>query len=205
MRKYLLLLPLFLIAACSSTSKNYYSLEQDRAVSPLNNISTGQVKAVQVNLKKLPQKLNRPQIIIYDEEISPKLHVLNDSLWVSPLGEQLQNSLADDISNYLGVPDVRGFADKDNIKVFNISVDNYDMHLGKGTYIQANWQEKTATENIICRATIQTKPESDDNVAGLVSTQKDATRALAALIALHDEIKATRIHEKIVSYNLGCT
>lgn len=193
------------LTACASSSKNYYSLNENTDIQPLASVVDSNIKAVQLNLKYLPQKLNRPQLIVYDTSISPKVHVLNDSLWVSALPEQIRNVVAIDIATYLNVPSVTGLNYADNIKFINLSIDNFDMHLGKGTNLKANWQEKFNQKTAVCAASIQTKPETSADVAGLVVTQNDAIHALAALIVLQDAIKGTEIYKKIVSYDVGCT
>lgn len=203
--KYMILFLVLFVSACSSVPRNYYSLGQSDTVQAVATANNQKINGIQLNLGQIPQQYDRPQIVIFDEKISPQVYVLNDSLWVSSLQDQIQRTLSNDVAHYLGVPDVNGIPNLKNIKQFTVRIVNFDMTLNKGSFLEANWSDSLDGQNTqLCKATIKIDGPAQD-VAALVDTQKEALRALAAIIALHNQINSTEISKKIVSYKLGCT
>lgn len=200
--RYLTFVLVLFISACASAPSNYYSLDQSDNVKAINK---NKISGVQLTIGQIPQQYDRPQLLVLDESIAPRVYVLNDSLWASPLGDQIQRTLSNDVAHYLGVPDVKGVAGLKDVKRIIVRIVNFDMILNKGAYIQANWSDTlNDSEPQLCKASIVVDNPAKD-VAELVNSQKYALRALAALIALQDQINSTEISKKIVSYDLGCT
>lgn len=201
----LILFFVLLISACSPISTNYYSLDHAENVAPAISKDKHKINGVQLIMDKIPMQYDRPQLLVQDKTIAPKVYVLNESLWVSPLQDQIQRSLANDIAHYLGVPVVNGIPNLHNIQKYIVRIVNFDMTLNQGSYIEANWSSRLDDgEPQLCKASVTIdKPAKD--VDALIDTQKDALRAMAAIIALHNDIDNTEIRKKILSYNLGCT
>lgn len=201
--RYLIFVFTLLLSACASVPRTYYSLNQDSPVNTINNANTQNIKGIQLNIAQIPQQYDRPQLVIHDKSISPEVYVLNDSLWVSPVNDQIQSTLSKDVAKYLGVADAKGLSSLQGIKVINVRIVSFDMVLNHGSHIQAYWAEYLDKEKpVLCKATINVQSPAT-NVAELVDSQKLALRSLAALIA-SPEID-TNIDKKIVSYDLGCT
>lgn len=203
--RYLIYVLVLFFSACSSVPSDYYSLDQGTDVQAVGLKAQQQkINGIQLNLGQIPQQYDRPQLVILDEKIAPQVHVLNESLWVSPLQDQIQRTLSSDVADYLGVPDVKGITGLKNIKRIDVRIINFDMTLNRGAYIEASWSDTLNNKTQLCRADV-TVASPAKNVAMLVDSQKTALRALAALIALHGEINSTEIVKKIVSYDIGCT
>ncbi len=207
--RYLIIFISIFLTACASKSPNYYSLVQNQLIEPkaVNTSVNSGISGVKVNLSKIPTMYERPQIIIYDEFDANKLHVLNYSLWATPLFDQIQQVLSNDIAAYLGVPNINNFITEDSILVYKVQINKFDVAVGGALLLQANWSVKESTDKsqIICTATLKMPNAGVKDVAGLVHRKQQAISLLAKIMAYYKQSKTLLFDPKIISYNIGCT
>src|SRR3546814_583190 len=155
---------LFLIAglltACASTKpSHYYTLlpsvpaQQTPAVnSPLRPDYAISVQAVQV-----PEQVDRPQIVVTDPQ-STQVVPLNDSLWASPLSDEIGAALSDDLSRRLGVLDLGVGVAPESAPVWRVSlrVQRFESLYSQRALIDATWRlspvHQPGKKTVICRA-----------------------------------------------------
>lgn len=203
-KNIIILLTLFL-GACASTPRSYYSLDHVTAVTAVPTLAQ-KYDALDLRITSVPVQYDRPQIVIQDQLNKPAVHLLNDSLWLSPLRDQIQSSLSNDVAAYLALPISTNIDSKLQLKKYNVRVSRFDMLLNQGAVLHASWQDLSHGANTkICTAALQTQDLKSDTVSALVNQQKLLLRTLAELISHTNQINSVSLPETVVSYNLGCT
>lgn len=179
-----------LLAGCATPPTiQYYTLvpplADASAIGAASKAATSQY-AISVRPVSVPDQVDRPQIVISDGD-SARVTPLNESLWVSPLGDQVRRALSADLSARLGVLDIAADTAPPSLPVWKIylTVQRFDAIFGKRTILDATWRldpvhlrERRPT---ICRAEV-TVPVGA-GVPALVAGQRKAVRALSSLIA----------------------
>lgn len=177
-----------LLAGCATPPRvHYYTLLPPAAATAGSASKAATSKyAISVQQVSLPEQVNRPQIVIGSSDTT-QVTPLNESLWVSPLDDQLRRALSADLSSRLGVLDIAADTAPSSLPVWEVfvAIQRFDAIFGKKTILDATWrlvpQHMRARQPAICRAEI-TVPV-DAGVPALVAGQRTAVRTLSSLIA----------------------
>jgi len=176
-----------ILAGCSSTAPQYYSLQSV----PTNPAGTpGKIEsayAISVQPVVIPQQIARPQIVV---STTPNAEVvpLSAALWAGPLESQIRNTLADALSRRLNVMDVGQSGAAEGLPVWRIYVDvqRFDSIYGEAVQQEIVWRmvpqgmPKTTKERV-CSATVRLPVGT--GMSALVQGHRDALEKLSAVIA----------------------
>ncbi|HEU0230204.1 MAG TPA: PqiC family protein [Burkholderiaceae bacterium] len=192
--KYSYLIPtlvlIALLGGCAAAPKiQYYTLIPPLADTALANAAskaTAGRYAISVQPVSVPDQVDRPQIVISGGD-SARVTPLNESLWVSPLGDQVRRALSADLSARLGTLDIAADTAPSSLPVWKIflTVQRFDAIFGRQTILDATWRldpvHLRGRRPTICRAEV-TVPVGA-GVPALVMGQRKALWTLSSLIA----------------------
>lgn len=196
---------LMMLVACSSAPSRYYSLAPIVPQTMVRQVAAPDF-AISVSKVRVPEQVDRPQLVVR-EGSSAAVTVLNQSLWVAPLADQLKSSLAQELTQVLAVPDVSFMTAPAHLAVWSVAVQihRFELMAGARTVLDAGWTltrmppsgavpvqdaaQSNATERI-CRAVIE-MPVTAEGVEPLVDSQRAAVIHLAGAIA--DSISAHQV------------
>lgn len=127
------------LAGCAASNSQYYSLqavsdEQPRGVAAFAD-------AVNVQSVSIPAQVDRPQLVLTGST-GGAVSVMNDSLWVAPLQDEIRLALASRLSRQLGVPDINGTGAPDGLPLWGVRLDiqRFDAVYGKYVRVQSSWR-----------------------------------------------------------------
>lgn len=142
--------------------------------------------AISVQPVRLPEQVDRAQIVL-SEHNSARVVPLNQSLWVSPLDDEIRRALSTELSARLNVPDVSGNAVPKGLAVWQVyvTVSRFDSVFDSRAILDATWHlnsvNKAGKNSRICSARISVSV--GNGVPALVDGQRKAVHKLAGLIA----------------------
>lgn len=174
------------LAGCTSPRIRYYTLVPPAAEAGSAPAASAGRYAISMQPVSLPSQVDRPQIVVSTSS-STQVMPLNESLWVSPLDDQIRRTLSADLSARLGVLDIPADTAPSSLPVWKIfvTVQRFDSVFGKDAILDATWRlqplHQRAAAQSICRAEI-TVPVGA-GVPALVAGQRAAVRTLSSLIA----------------------
>lgn len=202
MKPLYMLMPLLLVAVlagCASpTQSHYYTLvpsaDQLAGMAASDNgLGTGSAAAtktkpyaISVQPVRLPEQVDRAQIVL-SQHNSARVVPLNQSLWVSPLDDEIRRALSAELSARLNVPDVSGNAVPKGLAVWQVyvTVSRFDSVFNSRAILDATWHlnsvHKAGKNSRLCSARISVPV--GNGVPALVDGQRKAVRKLAGLIA----------------------
>lgn len=177
-----------LLAGCAAPPRVHYYTLLPPAAAAAGSASKAASRryAISVQQVSLPEQVNRPQIVIGSGDTT-QVTPLNESLWVSPLDDQVRRALSADLSSRLGVLDIAADTAPSSLPVWEVflTVQRFDAIFGKKTILDATWRlvplHAREKQPAICRAEI-TVPVGT-GVPALVAGQRTAVRTLSSLIA----------------------
>ena len=184
-RKILLcgLLASVLLGACGTTPPAaYYSLD-DGAMSVAARGTTPRVEIVQA---KLPDSLDRPQLVIRSG--SNRLQLSEQRRWAEPLRSEIPRVLADDLGRLLdssrvaALPvDVQRFAADFNVQ---LDIQRLDLIEGQGVDLDLMWLIEARQGQVsVGRSTLHEPAAAGNDPAALVAALRRALDRAAADIA----------------------
>jgi len=205
------------LAGCAAPSaRQYYTLMPEAYP---NGVSAGagaparQVPvvarpyAINVRPVSLPEQVDRPQIVISSPG-SSQVIPLNDSLWASPLSDEIRNALANDLARQLGVLDISARGAPEGLPLWKISltVQRFDSVFNERVVLDGTWRLAPVNQPDqsirICRAEVSIAAEP--GVSGLVSGHQRALRQLASVIASQISGNAYAVEKSALTMK-GCT
>lgn len=213
---------LTMLAGCSSTPSRYYSLApvvQQTQTQAVTSQTAAPGFAISLAEVRVPGQVDRPQLVVRQDS-SAAVTVLNQSLWVAPLADQLKSALAQELTQVLAVPDVSFMAAPAHLPVWTVAVQvhRFELMAGAWTVLDASWTLSRAlpsgatpsldasqsdTPAQICRAVIQ-MPVTAEGVEPLVDSQRTAVMRLANAIAESISARQAAPDSQVVA-NQGCT
>lgn len=149
-------------------------------------IGTSASFAINVASVEIPQKVDRPQIVLNHAD-GTQVTLLNDSQWAAPLADEIRNALARDLSQRLGVLELEPRALPKDMPLwqFNVVVNRFESVYGRRAVLEATWQQSSLNEakggTGLCRALIEVPVQQ--GMPELVSGHQQALEKLADLMA----------------------
>jgi hypothetical protein len=198
---------LLLAAGCASPVSHYYTLLPEAA--PSGSVRTAPIPpayAISVQAVTVPAQVDRPQIVIGSPD-SVALTPLNNSLWAAPLGSEIRQALAYDLTQRLGVLDVPAGVALKTQALWKISVivHRFDSIYQQGVVIDASWRLTPVNQpkrtSLICQARVDVS--AGPGIAALVQSHQKALHALAGVIAAQLSHRAIRPDSTV--HLKGCT
>lgn len=191
------------LAACATDADQYYSLQPtaSSAAGPASDGRGGFDYVVSVRPVQVPAQLDRSQIVLKGS--SGDISVLNESLWASPLPDELRLAVSSELTQRLGVPDLPLSAVPDGLRVWlvNLDVQRFDSIYNTASVIDVTWRLQglmPTTDKApasVCRATIFKSVGT--GLAPLMNAHRDSLQVVAGLIA--QQITAAQAQTKISS------
>ena len=148
------------LAGCAASNSQYYSLQtvSDSRPKAVNSIAD----ALNVQSVSIPAQVDRPQLVLAGRT-DGAVSVMNDSLWVAPLADEIRLAVASRLGQQLGVPDVNGTGAPANLPLWGVKLDiqRFEAMYGKYVQVQTSWRLSRRPETkgdglpIVCRANVQ--------------------------------------------------
>ncbi|HEY9573491.1 MAG TPA: ABC-type transport auxiliary lipoprotein family protein [Pusillimonas sp.] len=197
------------LAGCAAppTSRYYTLVPAATPVEASGHIQAAKKYAISVQPVQLPEQVDRPQIVISVRD-SARITPLNESLWASPLSDEIRRALSADLSAQLGVLDIAAGAAPATLPVWKIyvTVQRFDSVFDSQAILDATWHlkavHKAGKDSRICRAQISIPV--DEGGPALVEGQRKAIRQLTNLIAAQLSDKPLRSASSPVVTLKGC-
>ena len=148
------------LAGCAASDSQYYSLQTVSDARP--NGVTKIADAINVQSVSIPAQVDRPQLVLTgrtDEAVS----VMNSSLWVAPLEDEIRLAVASRLSYQLGVPDLNGTGVPEGLPLWGVrlNVQRFDAVFDKYVQVQSSWRLSRSPEvkgdglPVVCSASAQ--------------------------------------------------
>lgn len=197
-----------LLAGCAATPVRYYSLAAPATDRPVSGASgaAGQ-GGLSLSVTRIPAEAERPQLVVRDPARAPAVQVLNDSLWVASLGDEIQAALAAGLSRRLGTVQTRRLPAEQaqSVRHIEVRIERFDLIWGRFAALDADWTDRApgASQPRLCRASVRLP--AAESVAALVEAQRQALDRLAALIAAEVSGAPADLQERSSLSESGCT
>jgi uncharacterized lipoprotein YmbA len=181
-----LLTGLVMLVGCGSTPNVYYTLSP--ASSPEAVASSAPkpfLKPYSVSIVGVPPQVDDTPLIV--RMADNRLLLLTHDRWTAPLGELIQNALAQNLTQQLGMPPVRGFDMTEglgNATRVIVNVQRFDMVPGEFAELETVWEVRSADARVrplICYSRL--RQSVDIGVVPLVAAQQTNIKELSAEIA----------------------
>ncbi|AJQ95861.1 PqiC family protein [Gynuella sunshinyii] len=148
-----LLIAVALMSSCVSAPIHYYTLMSAKPQTQLHSAVVPFV--IEVLPVYVPDALDRPQFVVRNG--SNGVLLLDNQQWSSNLGEELTESLSDQLSAYWQVPSSRGLADTASKRLLrvNIEVRRLDIWPDEKVVLIADWTvgfKDTSSIRLTCRS-----------------------------------------------------
>ena len=144
--------------------------------------------AISVQPVQLPEQVDRPQIVISSQDSgSTQVMPLNDSLWASPLSDQIRRALADDLSRQLNALDISVQSAPASLPLWKVylAVQRFESVYDQHVVLEATWRLVSVNQpgktGKICRAEVQEPVQS--GIPALITGHQRALHELATAIA----------------------
>ncbi|UDC36739.1 PqiC family protein (plasmid) [Klebsiella pneumoniae] len=128
------------LAACSSPHVRYHTL-----VSPDSHPGTVMPSSFVIDLLPVgvPAQLDTQQVVI--RQGNSRVAVLDNDLWLSPLGDEIRTALSTQITQLLSTQDVSGLVSEEGKPVVHIQVQirRFDSQPGNAASLDADWSLST--------------------------------------------------------------
>ena len=181
-------LPLYvsfvMLAACASVPQSqYYTLTTGSQASVAEAEPDFAISLGSVNI---PQQVDRPQIVLSNEN-QAQVTLLNDSLWVAPLANEIRDALAQNLSQRLGVLELTSREVPESLPFWalSVTVQRFESIYGNKAVLEATWRQTPRQgangAATACRALI-TVPV-DEGMPALVAGHQQALVTLGELMA----------------------
>ncbi|WP_115717605.1 PqiC family protein [Gallaecimonas mangrovi] len=177
-RHLLPLLALPLLSACASSSApvQYYTLapvsQGQSSISAPYRLAIASVG--------VPAQLDQPQLVIHSS--NSQLQILDNKRWLSPLPEELQNSVALLLEDRLHASRSDGFQTSNLPKLrVKVQVRRFESWPGKRFTFSADWQLGFKGKTLLCHSQLQ--HPVPPGIDALVNAQQQTLAAFADSLA----------------------
>lgn len=144
--------------------------------------------AISVQPVQLPEQVDRPQIVISSQNSGgTQVTPLNDSLWASPLSDQIRRALADDLSRQLSVLDISAQSAPASLPLWKVylAVQRFESVYNQQVALEATWRldpvNQPGKKGRICRAEVREAVQQ--GIPALIAGHQHALHELAMAIA----------------------
>lgn len=181
------------VGCAAQPAVQYYTLlpstgSADRSAPAFIASSSKAGYAISVQPVQLPEQVDRPQIVISSQDSgSTQVTPLNDSLWASPLSDQMRRALADDLSRQLHVLDISVQSAPASLPLWKVylAVQRFESVYDQHVVLEATWRlvsvNQPGKKGRICRAEVREPVQP--GIPALITGHQHALHALATTIA----------------------
>ncbi|MBB1630016.1 membrane integrity-associated transporter subunit PqiC [Cupriavidus sp. UME77] len=189
-----LLLPLSLAAAllagCASPDPRYYTLAQGPAAATASG-AEGQAAApaqpvwIEVAPVRVPERLNRPQLVVRDGKDGNALKLLDLSRWSAPLPDELRDALSQQLQARLGAVDTyqQGLSEVEPVFRITTEVVRLDADVGQRAGAVINWTVRRLPDGKVRAGRTQAELAAPGAVDGVVAAYRQIVASTADDIA----------------------
>lgn len=192
-----LLPPLALAAAlltgCASPDPRYYTLAQgpDATVPAAGQAATparaaqAQPVWIEVAPVRVPERLNRPQLVVRDGKDGGELKLLDLSRWSAPLPDELRDALSQQLQARLGAVDTyqQGLSEVEPVYRITTEVVRLDAEVGQRAGAVINWTVRRLPDGKVNAGRTQAELPAPGAVDGVVAAYRQIVANTAADIA----------------------
>ncbi|MDQ0141868.1 PqiC family protein [Cupriavidus necator] len=177
------------VAGCASPEPRYYTLAQGHnavaapvpAAAPSTDTLWLEVAPVRV-----PERLNRPQLVVRDGGGSDAgLRLLDLSRWSAPLPDELRDALSQRLQATLGAVDTyqQGLSDVQPLYRITTEVLRLDADLGQRAGATINWTVRRLPDGKVVSGSTQAELPAPGAVEGVVTAYREIVASTARDIA----------------------
>ncbi|MGO4808972.1 membrane integrity-associated transporter subunit PqiC [Cupriavidus sp. 2MCAB6] len=192
-----LLPPLALAAAlltgCASPDPRYYTLAQgpDATVPAAGQAATparaaqAQPVWIEVAPVRVPERLNRPQLVVRDGKDGGELKLLDLSRWSAPLPDELRDALSQQLQARLGAVDTyqQGLSEVEPVYRITTEVVRLDAEVGQRAGAVINWTVRRLPDGKVNAGRTQAELPAPGAVDGVVAAYRQIVANTATDIA----------------------
>ncbi|NUT13466.1 MAG: membrane integrity-associated transporter subunit PqiC [Cupriavidus sp.] len=181
-----------ILAGCASPEPRYYTLSQGpgavAAPTPAAAPSTDTLW-LEVAPVRVPERLNRPQLVVRDGQNSSGndagVRLLDLSRWSSPLPDELRDALSQRLQATLGAVDTyqQGLSDVQPLYRITTEVLRLDADVGERAGATINWTVRRLPDGKVVSGRTQAELPAPGEVDGVVAAYRQIVASTANDIA----------------------
>ncbi|WP_240745928.1 MULTISPECIES: PqiC family protein [Cupriavidus] len=177
------------LAGCASPEPRYYTLAQGPAgvatlpaATPAPSTSTLWLEVAPV---RVPERLNRPQLVVRDGGNDASLRLLDLARWSSPLPDELRDALSQRLQATLGAVDTyqQGLSDVQPLYRITTEVLRLDADVGQRAGATINWTVRRLPDGKVVSGRTQAELSAPGEVDGVVAAYREIVASTAKDIA----------------------
>jgi uncharacterized lipoprotein YmbA len=181
-------LALALLGGCASPEPRYYTLAQGPSAAAAGAaIPTDNPIWIEVAPVRVPERLNRPQLVVRDANggDDATLRLLDLARWSSPLPDELRDALSQRLQANLGAVDTyqQGLADVTPVYRITTEVIRLDADLGQRAGASINWTVRRLPDGKVVAGRTQAELPAPGSVDGVVAAYREIVSGAANEIA----------------------
>jgi len=180
-------LALALLGGCASPEPRYYTLAQGPSAAAGAAIPTDNPIWIEVAPVRVPERLNRPQLVVRDANggDDATLRLLDLARWSSPLPDELRDALSQRLQANLGAVDTyqQGLADVTPVYRITTEVIRLDADLGQRAGASINWTVRRLPDGKVVAGRTQAELPAPGSVDGVVAAYREIVSGAANEIA----------------------
>lgn len=177
------------LAGCASPEPRYYTLAQGAtavatppAAAPVPSTNTLWLEVAPV---RVPERLNRPQLVVRDGSSDASLRLLDLARWSSPLPDELRDALSQRLQATLGAVDTyqQGLSDVQPLYRITTEVLRLDADVGQRAGATINWTVRRLPDGKVVSGRTQAELSAPGEVDGVVAAYREIVASTARDIA----------------------
>ncbi|MNN43755.1 hypothetical protein D3C81_1580070 [compost metagenome] len=177
------------LAGCASPEPRYYTLAQGpagvatlTAATPAPSTSTLWLEVAPV---RVPERLNRPQLVVRDGGNDASLRLLDLARWSSPLPDELRDALSQRLQATLGAVDTyqQGLSDVQPLYRITTEVLRLDADVGQRAGATINWTVRRLPDGKVVSGRTHAELSAPGEVDGVVAAYREIVASTAKDIA----------------------
>nr|WP_245175878.1 PqiC family protein [Cupriavidus sp. AcVe19-6a] len=177
------------LAGCASPEPRYYTLAQGPAgvatlpaATPAASTNTLWLEVAPV---RVPERLNRPQLVVRDGGNDASLRLLDLARWSSPLPDELRDALSQRLQATLGAVDTyqQGLSDVQPLYRITTEVLRLDADVGQRAGATINWTVRRLPDGKVVSGRTQAELSAPGEVDGVVAAYREIVASTAKDIA----------------------
>lgn len=177
-----------MLAGCASPEPRYYTLAQGAgaATPPTVAAPSANTLWLEVAPVRVPERLNRPQLVVRDGNGSDAgLRLLDLARWSAPLPDELRDALSQRLQATLGAVDTyqQGLSDVQPLYRITTEVLHLDADVGQRAGATINWTVRRLPDGKVVSGRSQAELPAPGAVEGVVAAYREIVAGTAADIA----------------------
>ncbi len=179
-----------LLAGCASPDPRYYTLAQGpdtaagQAAAPARP-PQAQPLWIEVAPVRVPERLNRPQLVVRDGKDSGELKLIDLARWSAPLPDELRDALSQQLQARLGAVDTyqQGLSGVEPVYRITTEVVRLDADVGQRAGAVINWTVRRLPDGKVSAGRTQSELPAPGAIDGVVAAYRQIVASAAADIA----------------------